>query len=375
MKSVAIFTWCLQKFSNYGQTLQCYAMQEILTGLGCKCKVIRYRSLNDDEKSINIPAKGKIRDYYELIYRNNHYENQACGKILKFIDFIENNITISEQCYTIPDLKEETDDYEVLLLGSDQLWNPMWTEDAYLFDWADNRHRKITYATGGITRFQGRDALNLAEKIFKEGKYDYISVRENSGKEILTRYLSQDVEVVLDPTLMIERKKWDLICSNISINEQYILCFFIGKYSAHNHVLEYFAKSNNVKKIYIIKSNLLEEIIVNGDKKIIEDVGPTDFISLIKNASYVFTDSFHGVAFSILYNKNFYYMDRAYVDSKLADIDRIVNICNTLGIGNRYVNCKKDLNNISPINYSEVESKLAIEREKSLAYLNNAIYK
>lgn len=374
-KKAAIFTWCYDNGTvNYGQILQCYAMQTLCEEYGMDTVVIKYRCLNEFEKLTNIPSKGSDRENYEFQYRNQYIENQDTKQVRKFIKFISQNIRCSSQCYSVKDIEEEIKDRDILIIGSDQLWNPLWFKEVYLLEFAKENQRCISIATGGIC--VDREKYRPIIKKIANGieKFDYVSVREPLSQKILNCYTDKRITDILDPTLLLDEVKWEEICEKRLINKKYIFVYFLGKVSPHKNILKEIVKRYNIEKIVYIKMNCSNEKINN--ENIMEPVinaGPKEFLSLIKYSEAVCTDSFHGTAFSIIFKKDFYVVERAYTDNDITSEIRVDNLMEKLKIKKRYANSKKELRDIEYINYEDVEKELFIKRKYCMKEFERAI--
>lgn len=375
-KKVAIFTWCYNNgTANYGQILQCYALQKLCENYNLDVVVIRYRKLRDEEKNFLIPAKGVERDKYEYMFRDQFIESQSSGQIQRFNEFIDNYIHVSAQCYSVDDILEEIRDKDYIILGSDQLWNPLWFDEVFLLDFVNENQCCFSYATGGITSDYGQYSKVIELIANKIEKFHAVSVREPISKSILQKYTNKKIYDVLDPTLMLSYDEWNSICGNERLyTNKYILCYFIGKVSPHKHVVKEIARSYGIKSVvYIHMSISKEQINGEGLFEKIENVGPKEFISLIKHAEVICTDSFHGFALSIEFKKVFYLMNRAYVDRNASSNMRWDNVMNKLEIKKRYANSKMDLKSVELIDYDKVEKQHMFWRKYSEKYFRRAL--
>ena len=356
MKKVAIYTWCYDiGRTNYGQILQCYATQEIIRHLGFEPLLIKYRKLCKDEDIQHLDVDSRIE--YEKNYRIKKIEGELNGRIKGFFDFIENRIISTPPLYSEAEIINATKEVESYLLGSDQLWAPQWFDPVTLFEFVDST-RKISYATSGIEDKtpQGKEACRkIAEGI--EGFKD-VSVREHYGRKILEKYTDTKIHEVLDPTLLLSKATWNEIASKRETEDSYLLCYFLGKISEKKIVIKSILNKYRISKAVYIKTNYFEEgVVEEGILEEAKDVGPCEFLSLIKNAKAVYTDSYHGSIFSIIYRKQFFV-------AKYVNPFRITDLCRKLNIADRSVNSIKQLEEVATIDYTWCMREFWYERDK-----------
>lgn len=202
--------------------------------------------------------------------------------------------------------------------------------------------------------------------------FSYISIREKSGKQILAELLDRsDIEVCLDPTLLITGDQWK---NSFKLNPppishtQYALCYFLGEQEWYREEAIKYCQQFNIKLIWIPAT---EKDFNRNDTSII---GPTTFLQLIYNARYVFTDSFHGLIFSLLFKRDVHVFSRFNENDAKSQNSRIRDLCTLLNIEYRYYNHPNMLFSTSkPIDYNTVHETIASERKKSLDFLRKAL--
>lgn len=193
----------------------------------------------------------------------------------------------------------------------------------------------------------------------------YISIRESEGAFLLHDLLNRAVPVVLDPTLLFNNEFWHKYMS--PINESgYILCYFLDQPS--KEVQENIIRFANGKKVVVLKSSP-DHIVETYDDVVVPEAGPGEFLSYISNADFVFTDSYHGMIFSINFEKEFLSVEREY--GKFDQSTRQKSILGQLGITNHY-NKTGNPSNL-PIDYNEINTRLNELRNYSFNYLKTAL--
>ena len=376
-KKIIIFTWCHYGHANFGQILQCYALEHVCEDLGFDVQVLRYRKLYENESIDNIPDDKTEYDKYEKNLFLSQFVDASEEYYDIFEDFIEKNIRRTRHCHNQQQILGICNNMDIIIVGSDQLWNPALFDEVYLPDYLGKDKRLISYATSGISSEKGKYKTIIKKIADSLRAFKYVSVREQISREILSKYIDRKISVVVDPTLLLTNREWDCIASPRLIDEEYFLCFCYGGFQPHKHLIKELKKKYmNIEKICLVQidgvcdnPNLMDNMIVY------KNASPCDFLSLIKYSSVVCTDSFHAYAFSLIYQKDVYLLSLAYTPEDFISSERINNISNILGIESRWLRSKKDLKKIKQINYEDINIKLQKEIEYSKTYLVNALPK
>lgn len=370
---------------NYGSSLQCYATIKELERLGYKYEIIVY------EKSKNViflakqsfrlfnklSRKEKIRKlkYKMALKRNNQFADNIKIRNDAFAHFISENYRFYSECaYGYKNLKKLAKKYAAVMVGSDQLWLPSGLASRfYNLLFVPDEIPKISYATSfGVSKIPFYQKKRTQEYL---NRFYRISVRENSGKNIVETLSRKNAAVVSDPTMLFTKGEW---CQLLHLdeeqdNEPYIFCYFLGKNVEHRQkVLELKEKLNGIK---IIALTHIDEYVEADDDYADEtpfNVGPGEFVNLIKNAKYICTDSFHATVFSILFEKQFLTYERYKADSNSSTNTRIYNLLEILGLQDRiYTNNVMSI--LNPICFDEVNKKLNNFRNESLEFLQSTL--
>ena len=308
MKKAAIITWCNNNGpANFGQILQCYAMTQIVRKNGYDPIVIRYRKQGSEERQCQT---GIAKSIYEFYYEQKIEDRRFHLRKLYFQRFLLKYIPHSVPCHSLEEVENAAKDCELLLCGSDQIWNPVAYDPVYYLDFGTDRQRRIAYAASmGITEAKEQHKPILDKVAVHLRRFDKISVREQAGADILQACTDKKIKVVLDPTLHVKKEEWDKIASPRLIKTPYVLCYTLGDLSKNKSTVRKVCAQCNTKQVVIIATRNTHK---GYDKfgKVLYHVAPEDFISLIKHADAVCTDSFHGVAFSVLYSKKFFVLER-----------------------------------------------------------------
>lgn len=361
MKKVGILTYHFAL--NYGAALQCYALKKSVELLNTECFVID--SLTDQQKRNNSLSHKRygIKNLIMQIGLLPFYSARK-RKQDKFISFSNNYFSLTSRCKNSYELINVVLDYKLdtVICGSDQVWNTKIDDFTELFFLPFKANiRKLGYgiSIGGCTY---NELKNYRNEI---NNFDSIGVRETKAASVLNNLSSIPITKVIDPTLLLKKEDWDKMAKNskISIKEPYIICYFLHKdyFSKEYDLVKKIAKVKKLKVFYINQRYSIRSFYSNT----LHDVGPNDFISLIKNAELVCTDSFHGTLFSIIYHKAFY----SFIPSQNIKDTRQQDVLDCLGLSSRCVYldhiklCDED------INYKKIEDKISILRHQSLDFL------
>ena len=370
LNKVAIITWCNVNV-NYGQVLQAYAMQRIVKKYKLNPITIKYRK-PDDNEPINYMKNPLINQFYEWYHGMSSVGSELWKTKSKFNRFARKYINMTVPCYSREEVEKELDSQgcSVLMCGSDQIWNPVAFDPVLYLDIGEKNCKRIAYAPS-----IGEDELSSSNRhIFEKmvsliEKIDYISVREKSGELILKQLTEKQVTTVLDPTLLINSKGWDRIASGPKSEERYIFCYICGDIRQHRPKLQKLKEKYKASKIIYLRTS---DNLINPIEKFCENIGIEEFLSLIKHAQAIFTDSFHGVAFAINYNKEFYTCKRFNV-SAYNRSSRIINILEILNLEDRYIEDEDQIILDDYISYKEVNIALKKERANSFKFLDKAL--
>lgn len=304
---------------NYGQLLQCYALQQYLREQGHEPFLIRYDPRTDIKpvslfrkiiKAFNIKNlinfianKAKSRIYKRRVFLDKE------NKLRKFDEFRREYIFQSEKVYlSYYELQKDPPEADCYIVGSDQVWNfykmPLASckniIHAYFLDFGRKSTKKIAYAASwGKTEIPENFIAEITPLL---KQFDYISVREESGLDICKKCGIQNAEFRCDPTLLLSRNHYQNLCQSESTNlshRKYILIYRLWN-SCNFPIKKIFkwAKINNFEIIYITANGLSDSY-----KKRCPTI--PEWIALIANAEYVITNSFHGSLFSLIFRKKF----------------------------------------------------------------------
>lgn len=360
MKKIGIITFHCSY--NYGSVLQAYALQKYLINNGYNVKIIDYRSKNYD--MYHLFKLWMLKYPLKLLAENRHI-NRLIRRKYNFLHFINESMHLTNKKYLYnDDLTVLNNEFNVFIAGSDQIWNPVCTggvDSNFFLNFVDGRvNKRIAYAPS-LAHASFEDKI-LNEMCGYIEKFDAISVREESGKKILKNNTNKNIEVVLDPTMLLEEKDYKILEIKPKFDKPYIFVYMLEKDDPC--LIEYVSKISQEKAIdivYIHLNNLFRGEHVHN----VYGCKVGEFLWYIRNAKYVVSNSFHATVFSIIFQKKFctFKTEKSY--------SRMVGLLNTLGLEDRIYN--KEFMIESDINYDEVILKLKTLRKPSESYLIKSI--
>lgn len=370
---------------NYGSKLQALATLRLMEEIGLDCKVIHYgkgglwfkikslpRIFNSTFRQDKIEAWSRQRAYKK------HPEllpliNQRSQIFKRYDSQYFDKYEIKGKYYS--DIKDIASQCDAVVTCSDQLWSPAGLgTNFYNLMFVPDDILKISFASSfgvsSIPWYQRKATARYLNRI------DYISCRENRGAEIVKELTGRDVPVLMDPVFAYDMMQWEnIVPYQRTYDEPYVFCYFLGNNPEQRKAVKQFANSKHLK---IVCLKFLDQY-VDSDNDFGDiapfDVDPNKFLNILRNAKYVFTDSFHGCAFSIIMHKNFVIFNRYASNSSSSKNSRIDTVCENLGLNSRRATGGSNLNDIvdKTIDWSIVDEKSVFYAEKMREYLSNAL--
>ena len=354
---------------NYGAVLQTYALQKVLDKLGIDNEVIDYRARHIEwvYKPFCMRKVNNIYDFIKVI-KGAPIKNR---KRKQFYKFIKNNIRLSSKSYTSKTIGDSNNIYRYFVTGSDQVFNFACSnyDKNYFLDFVKDDKRKHSYAASfGFDNAPKKDVEKYKKMLTG---FENLSVREKQGVKIVKEIADKDAVEVLDPTLLISADEWRAIVKNIpKYDKKYILIYAL---KPSERLMDF---ANELKRLtgydmIFMKDALAKEgqNILSEDVKYVKDVDPFEFVSYFANAEYIITNSFHGTAFSINFNKKFF---TEFLDPALKVNSRLENILNMFDLKSRKLDSLDNLS-LDDIDYTGVNRILEERKEVSLEYLKEVV--
>lgn len=385
MKPIALVTCYFHH--NYGSMLQAYATEMIMQQMHLPYQTIACKAPIDymeENKAIYIVKKLLIGDWKmklgKMQIEREKKKNPVFARNWTIRDeafnlFAKESFHLSPYCKNRAELKAMANNYSAILVGSDQLWRTDSVEHGYYtLEWVPDNIRKIAYSTSiGVKEVPW---FQVEKNRRFMNRFDYIALREQSACDLVYKLTGRKVQVVLDPTLLFTGEQWMNIQQIEPLTtDNYIFCYLLGNNPDQRALIKQVQKKTGLK---IVALQHLDEYIPSDEGFADEapyNVGPREFLNYIRNADYIFTDSFHCSVFSILYKKQFFTFSRFSERAKQSTNTRIDNLLNLTGLSQRRINSQSELNSIldMPCNYKGVDERLDALRQSSMEYLYTAL--
>ena len=351
---------------NSGASLQAYALQKFISDLGHDVAIINY-------KPNYLSAHFSITDISNPLYKRNillklaYLSLKLPGRLLarikksRFDSFQKKHLKITDTKYnTNAELCHNPPFADVYIAGSDQIWNTLYLngcDASFYLNFAPDCSKKISYAAS----FAGSKVDDKYKPFVKKelANLDTIAVREFDALDILDDLGFHNSCCVCDPVFLLSQKEWEDFAP-INHEKKYLLIYDF-EHNPEVHTLAQKLASENNWNIYVVNTNLSY-----ADRNF-PYAGPLEFLSLIKHAQFVISNSFHATAFSLIFKKNF-----AVIKRNENINSRMLSILNHLNLEHHLVECSSSYK-ISAINYEVIDEKLAIYIKQSKQYLSKQL--
>lgn len=378
---LAIVTYTI----NYGTFLQAFATQTAVRGLGYETEILNINSVIDDvSKARKKYFLRQLLNYSELkSYRHTifaiiakrlfkNYNRYMGNREKAFVKFKDEYFDIGDKCDSWDGLSQHCREFSTILVGSDQLWRPAnIAGNFYTLNFVPKEINKVSYATSfGLKEIRADQKEQAAAFLTR---IQHLSCREESGTKIVEELTGRKAELVCDPTLLLTQSDWnEYIPETPIVTGDYILVYLLSSNKNHRDYIKRLAKETSCKIVGVLHG----AGYIKGDENFVdeipENVGPFEFLNLIKNAKYVCTDSFHGCVFSSIFEKEFYAFKRFSDKDRMSTNTRVVGLLNRLGLSGRMIENYETLL-LDKIDYIDVNDKIKDFRNFSLDFLNNSL--
>lgn len=351
---------------NYGSMLQAYALQNAVNSLGAECIIINFRS--DIQKSLIPPPITLSHPRSSLIrlLKEPRKILALLSKYRKFEKFLNHNLHVSRELSSADEVKKyiAENNFGALITGSDQIWNPgCWDFDmVYLIDF-DFQGKRIAYAPslGSAPETINSDKIKDIRKALNQ--YDFLSTREERGSNYIYNLIGRRPATVLDPTLMVNKSVYTQLLTKVDrLPNKYIFYYTPREESGTFHKALQMSRSLNLP--IVVTQDYAEYIGKNVIN--IMDCGPREFITIINGASICIGNSFHLLAFSLIFHKNFIMLSNC-PDSRMLNLLKKVNLTKRLIVGNQ------NIDDYPEIDYSEIDAVIQTLRSTSEGFLKEAL--
>lgn len=314
----------LSNVINFGSVLQTYATVKSVEKAGCNCVLIDYKypSLWHIEQAIgneNNKSKSFLRHIVKIIFiklcllsycravRSFFNRNKVKRLFVIFQGFLR-EISITPIQYNRKSILKNPPKFDIYMTGSDQTWNPRYlhTDYSFLLNFAPKNAPKIAYSASFGAKKMLPEYRDDYIKYLRQ--YDRISVRESSGVLLVKELTNKDAVHIPDPTLMLNKNEWAQQSRNkLNLPENFIFCYILdyvfNPYPQIINLVEHLAKISQLP-VVVLGDGAVK--ITDNCTQLKNDIGPEGFIECFEKASFVVTTSFHGAAFSVNFEKDFF---------------------------------------------------------------------
>lgn len=296
-KRVGIITF--HASNNYGSVLQAYALKRVVEKLGFRVSIINYQTIGQQ----NLYAFPKPNNSIKNIVRNIlalPYRKQLQNRIDKFSSFREKNLDLTALYHCLDEMRTLNMDFDYFIAGSDQIWKPFIVDysDAYMLSFVNDKRKCVSYAASLAMPNIPHEYYDLFR--MNLSGFKAISIREMDCQSDLSFLLNRNVEVMPDPVLLLPAEEWAMLSEDEKFNRApYVLGYFLRHSPKMQSFAYKYAKSAGLEYNTIHYTS--RGTICRGRKEY--SLGPAGFVSAIKNAELVVTNSFHALAFSIIFSK------------------------------------------------------------------------
>lgn len=380
MNKVGIIT--IHAIANFGSLFQAYALQETVKKMGYRAEVINYLYPNEYHKfeyskkspyantntkiSLFERLKGRLYDIFGFSKRYIEIKKK------KYIYAQQQILNLSTLYPTKDSLSACNDKYDIYITGSDQVWNPRYLFDdtSFLLPFS-NSFNKIAFSASFGTTDIDVAHIDLYKPLLKQ--YRFLSTREPSGNDIIKKICGKEASHTCDPTLLLSKEEWIRLDGRKPlVKGKYILCYILT-YTSNPYPYAY-------KLISHVRHQLGYKVVCIDDtyrywmkpSYIFKGgCGPMDIINLFANASFIISSSFHGTAFSLYFEKDFY----SILPPNVKD-ERQESLLKKVGAEDRIVRVNDSIDNLPMLqikNWNQINKELSLFRGESIQYLSNAL--
>lgn len=317
---------------NFGGQLQAYALCTYLNHQkSIESEQISYDYKKKDARTI----KSCLFSIYSYIFHSTVMNGLKKRK--KKFEAFEDEIPHSALIRSADEFVQLSSKYDYIFTGSDQVWNPEYAGEIFYLGNIPREKRCAYAASFGKDKFEeGTFAANTIESL---RNFRFISVREDSAVSLLENYGITNVKMVCDPTLLLNKQEWERNVAQVKrlINEKYVFVYLLGNSRSLRDDLKKRIGTTNLKIVSIPHVHFGYQKRDEGFADIeVYEVGPFEFLRLIKDAEMIVTDSYHCTLFSILFQKQFWTLSRNGKNDKGSTNGRMFTLLEKVGLMDRY---------------------------------------
>lgn len=355
---IGIYT--IFKSSNFGAQLQAYATQEFLRANGFESEIVNYSPQSIENTFFLKYPWTNLKGFFVNLYI---LTSPQIWMKKKRLNRFQKRLSLSKKYSNASELYRDPPVYDVHLVGSDQVWNVEMENYPFFFiPFISNDSLKMSYASSfGSVRsaiLKKNDIANYLKTFTK------ISVREFSAKQFLSQECAIEAQDVLDPTFLLSQTDWNRISKGEPlIQGDYILYYGFNGDIFTSELIRYLRKKKNMP---VVGVSVSVHSPYQFDRFYLS-AGPEEFLNLVRYSSYIITSSFHGVAFSLIYKKEF------AVVPLVDRMSRMISLLQRYNLLDRIVNDIKDIDDLRDINYTLCENNISHDIVKSQNWLISSL--
>ncbi|OPY83118.1 MAG: Polysaccharide pyruvyl transferase [Smithella sp. PtaU1.Bin162] len=358
---------------NYGAVLQAYALNKAVQKMGYQCQIINCNF--EPGKGRQFSTSKHMGEQIKNLYLGWHW---AANKRYreKFLDFERQHIPITDTAYkNLGQLTSKPPRFDAYIAGSDQVWHPLLLERQigkafHLCFVSPEKSRLIAYAPSfGVNEIPGRYLEEIKKYLLR---YHALSARERKGQEIIFALTGMKAEHVVDPTFLLSAAEYEPVLQSPSYSDEYILVYpmELGEDGVFLSLVKEVKKQLSLPIICVLPRSFSYRWLLISDKVVL-DAGPKEFLGLCKHSSLICTNSFHGTAFSLIYQKDFLGVPHTQTNSRIYGILERLDLCRRQITSVNSTRIREILQ--ERIDYSQVTPVLQGCIQQSLKYLKNAL--
>ncbi len=347
--------------NNFGGALQAYALQEAIEKeCQAEVEIIDYR--NGFIEFTDLVRLFPVTKNPAELQSGLKTMRERFGRVSRFRSFRKEKMHCTKRPYHHLDLKLHAPEADAYVCGSDQIWNPFLTfgvKGAYYLDFVEASRKRIAYAPSfGKSRLHPAFSKRVRQHL---ERMDAISVREMTGMQIVEELLGEKPEKLIDPTFLLSKEEWEQAAEKVSVKEPYMLLYIMQADKAMYDCARKLKERLGLRIVEISRygynPGFIDETLVN--------VGPAEFLGLVKQADYVCTNSYHGFIFSILFEKSFFLVPCKRFRTRIYNLADLLSITLDTEEGEELMDTIYDP--------TIVQEQIRRERSKALAWLHTQL--
>lgn len=358
MKNIAILTF--SRACNYGAVLQAYALKKYLEGKKYNVQILNYKQPFIDNSGKIFQWKNKFGNVsVRTLISTLVYLKFRISRKLNFLRFSYKYL--DRDTKVIYTYKEIPTNFDIYIHGSDQLWNPKLVGFDKVY-WGYYKIKSDSYRITYAMSFESDSISKQKQHDIKDAlnNFKYISIREDFLIDSLSSFTKKNIYSVLDPTLLVNPNIWEKLYVKRNA-KPYLLFYQVGVTDLNKQIINYISSRLKLK-VKVISGPILRKNIYKNNPS------PEEFLTLLYNASFIVSTSFHATTFAIIFKKQFY----TIAANSGSDV-RYYSLLSKLSLNDRIINKKDDIDLTKNIDYNNVSIKLEKLKIASEKYLTKAL--